>query len=63
LADDAIRRGEISRRHRRDLMDLYRSLIWGASAVALSGVDEVESVISGLKRLIRDELLPLAPAT
>ena len=39
-------------------MDLYRSLLWGVMTVAIPGVDDVPSAISGLKRLIRDQLLP-----
>jgi AcrR family transcriptional regulator len=58
LADDAARRGEISRRHRRELMDVYRALVWGVMAVALPGMDDVASSIAGLKRLLRDELMP-----
>ena len=62
LADDAVRRGEIARRRRRDLMDLFRALVWGIAAIALPGMDDVPSAVRGLKRLLRDDLLPPAPS-
>jgi hypothetical protein len=39
-------------------MDVYRALVWGVMAVALPGMDDVASSIAGLKRLLRDELMP-----
>jgi hypothetical protein len=60
LVDDGIRRREIQRRHADDLRDLYRTMMWGISAVAPTRADDIASVISGLKSLLRDELLPHA---
>ena len=58
LVNDAIRRREIQRRHADDLRDLYRTMMWGISAVAPVRSDDIASAIAGLKLLLRDELLP-----
>lgn len=58
LVDDGIRRHEIQRRHADDLRDLYRTMMWGISAIAPVRADDMASVISGLKAMLRDELLP-----
>ena len=58
LVNDAVGRKEIRRRHSEDLRDLYRTMMWGISAVAPVRTDDIASAIGGLKLLLRDELLP-----
>lgn len=58
LVNDAVQRREIRRRHSEELRDLYRTMMWGISAVAPVRSDDIASAITGLKLLLRDELLP-----
>ena len=57
LADDAIRRGELGADDRVHLQNVYRAIMWGIGAIALTGQANVAPTVDGLKRLVLGTLL------
>lgn len=57
LADDAIRRGELGTDDRVHLQNVYRAIMWGIGAIALTGQANVAPTVDGLKRLVLGTLL------
>ena len=57
LADDAIRRGELGADDRVGLQNVFRAIMWGIGAIALTGQANVAPTVEGLKRLVLGTLL------
>jgi AcrR family transcriptional regulator len=58
LVRDAVARGEIDADRGDELRDVYRTMMWGVSAVAPTRMDDIPLAIAGLKLMLRDRLLP-----
>lgn len=56
LADDAIRAGEIGAEQRAQLLSVYRSMLWGISAISLTGRDNAEPAVEGFIQLVEGTL-------
>ncbi|MCU1503287.1 MAG: hypothetical protein JWM12_2641, partial [Ilumatobacteraceae bacterium] len=56
LVNDASSQSELSSRHRTELMNVMRTMMWGISIITLTGADQVASTVEGLKRIIDGSL-------
>jgi AcrR family transcriptional regulator len=56
LADDAIQSGEIDEDQRSRLLSVYRSMLWGISAISLTGRGNAEPAVQGFIQLVEGSL-------
>jgi AcrR family transcriptional regulator len=61
LVDDAARNGEIEWADRRQIFNVYRTIGWGMTAIALTGDDHLEHAAAGVRRVLRGSMFN-APA-
>jgi AcrR family transcriptional regulator len=62
LADDAIGAGEISEEKRSHLYDIHRAMMWGVSAISMTGLQNATTAAEGFIQLVEGTLFAPAPA-
>jgi hypothetical protein len=61
LADDAIAAGEITEDKRQQLHDVHRSMMWGISAIAMTGLQNATTAADGFVQLLKGTLFAPVP--
>lgn len=61
LADDAIGAGEITEEKRQQLLDVHRAMMWGVSAISMTGLQNATTAVDGFVQLVEGTLFTPEP--